>query len=148
VSILLGRGDGTFQPGPQRLPTGVTPYSLAAGDFNGDGHLDLAVANDGAQSNDITVFLGHGDGTFQQPAQSYTVGEVPQSLVVGDFDGDGKRDRATADVGPGEVSILPGNGDGTFQAARTIAVGLGLMALTAGDFNGDGRLDLAAANTQ
>jgi hypothetical protein len=73
VSILLGNGDGTFQA-PVNYGVGVSPFSVATGDFNGDGELDLAVANEG--SDTVSILLGNGDGTFQT-AKEYTVGALP-----------------------------------------------------------------------
>jgi hypothetical protein len=123
------------------------------GDINGDGNPDLAVANRG--SNDVpgsvSVLLGNGDGTFQAPL-NLAVDSGPNSVAVGDFNGDGKLDLATANSGSypdfvGTVSVLLGNGDGAFQAARTFGVGAGPYSVAVGDFNGDGRPDLATAST-
>src|SRR5205085_2759588 len=86
----------------------TNPYAVVTADFNGDGRLDLAVANAG--SNSVSVLLGNGAGSFQ-PAQNYAAGAGPLSVAVGDFDGDGKLDLVTANAG--DVSVLPGNGDGS-----------------------------------
>ena len=147
VSVLLGNGDGTFQA-PRNFATGFTPDALAVGDFNGDGKPDLVTAN--SSSNNVSVLLGNGDGTFQT-AVSYAVGATPQSVVVGDFNGDGKPDLAVADRGDSlgrsaGVSVLLGNGDGTFQAAQNFAAGFYPISVGVGDFNGDGKPDLAVAN--
>jgi hypothetical protein len=91
VGILLGRGDGTFGP-PSTFATDGGPFSLAFGDFNNDGKIDLVTANN---SETISVLLGHGDGTFQQK-QTYQTGGSSTSIVVGDFNGDGKPDLAIA----------------------------------------------------
>jgi hypothetical protein len=144
ISVLLGNGDGTFQPDVE-CAAGQGPVALVAGDFNGDGHLDLATANSG--SDDVSLLVGDGDGTFQ-PAVEYAVGEHPDGLVAADFNGDGRLDFAVADGGSGiiagAVSMLLGNGGGTFQPAKTYAVGERALGLLTGDFNGDGRPDLAA----
>ena len=103
-----------------------------AGDFTGDGHLDLAVANSG--SNTVSVLLGNGDGTFQ-PQVTYAVGQVPQALVAGDFTGDGHLDLAVANSGDNTVSVLLGNGDGTFQPQVTYAVGSGSAGHRGGRFH-------------
>ncbi len=142
VSVLLGKGDGTFQP-LQAYATGLDPGFVAVGDFNGDGIPDLATANRG--DNTVSVLLGNGDGTFQAQ-QTYPVGIVPQSVAVGDFNGDGIADLAASNGGDNTVSVLLGNGDGTFQAQQTYPVGLVPQSVAVGDFNEDGILDLATAN--
>jgi hypothetical protein len=142
IVILLGNGDGTFR----RLATYPNSawYSVAVGDFNNDGKLDLAVVYSG-----VSVFLGNGDGTFQT-ARSFNTDNGPISVAVGDFNGDGKLDLAVANVvsnsGFGDVSVLFGNGNGTFQPAVNYSAGSNPSAIVAGDFNGDGKLDLAVAN--
>jgi hypothetical protein len=142
VSILLGNGDGTFH-GQTTNAVGSNPSAIVAGDFTGDGRLDLAVTN----SNDdtVSVLLGNGDGTFQ-PQVTYAVGSFPYGIVAGDFNGDGRTDLAVTNRFDGTVSVLLGNGDGTFQPQVTYAVGTSPDAIVAGDFNGDGHLDLAVAN--
>src|SRR6266576_321902 len=157
VLILLGKGDGTFLPG-SAFPTS-RPGLVVVGDFNGDGKLDLAVISpsncgDSFIPGSISVLLGNGDGTFQS---AQTVAEItnPASLVVGDFNGDGKMDLAVAiargplpcSSQPGNVSVLLGNGDGTFQAAQAVAGIANPLFLAAGDFNADGKLDLAVASS-
>jgi hypothetical protein len=144
VSILLGNGDGTFQPA-RNFAANFYPVSVAVGDFNGDGIPDLAVANFG--SDDVSVLFGNGDGSFQA-ALNLSVGHYPFSLAVGDFKGDGTLDLAVANYGYGSntVSVLLGNGDGTFQAARNFPTGRGPHSVVVGDFTGDGVPDLAVAN--
>jgi len=147
VSVLLGNGDGTFQP-QVTYAVGLYPVAITAGDFTGDGHLDLAIANSNNGSGTVSVLLGNGDGTFQ-PQVTYVVGQNPTCIVAGDFTGDGRTDLAVANsnyVGPGTVSVLLGNGDGTFLPQVAYAVGLEPHSIVAGDFNGDGRLDLAVAD--
>jgi len=144
VSILLGNGDGTFQPAVLYL-AGSNPSSVAVGDFNGDGKLDLAVANN--DGGNVSILLGNGDGTFQT-ALDFSVESGPSSLAVGDFNRDGKLDLAVANNVSGNVSILLGNGDGTFQPAANYSSGTGSnpAAVAVADLNGDGKLDLAVAN--
>ena len=144
ISILLGNGDGTFQS-PVQYTTGSWPYSIAVADFNGDGKLDLVVANNEPTSDSVSILLGNGDGTFRTHVD-YSTGVAPESVSIGDFNGDGKLDVATADNGSNTVSILFGNGDGTFQANQDFVVGLYPTSIVAHDFNGDGVLDLAVTN--
>ena len=80
--------------------------------------------------------------------RDFRVGAPPQSVTVGDFNGDGRQDLATASLGANSVSILLGQGDGTFQAAPDVGVGARPRSVTVGDFNGDGQQDLATANVQ
>jgi len=141
--IQLGNGDGTFQVGVS-YAVGNTPTALVVGDFNGDGKLDLAAANE--LDSTISVLLGNGDGTFK-PEVTFPTAAAPYSLMVGDFNGDGKLDLVTGnryqDTGDvGGVSVLLGNGDGTFQSHVDYAASLGAYWTTVGDFNRDGNLDL------
>jgi hypothetical protein len=144
VGLLLGNGDGSFQPA-QTYQTGRAPSGLAVGDFNCDGALDLAVTipNLNGGNGTVAIFLGKGDGSFQA-AQSYAVGPLPQAPAVADFNGDGHLDLAVPNQGyPAKgVSVLLGNGDGTFQAAQNYATNSTLYSLAVGDFNADGRPDL------
>jgi hypothetical protein len=206
VSVLRGNSDGTFQPA-QTTVTGPWPQSLAVGDFNADGKLDLATANydyalyyGGTGDNNVSILLGHGDGTFDPailldygtnliwssiapgdlnadgnldlvvtsfesfggstafvllghgngsfaPVATYSLGSggVPTAPVLEDFNSDGNADVAVAKW-EGSVKLLLGNGDGTLQAPRDFATNLGAEAVAVGDFDADGELDLAVAN--
>jgi hypothetical protein len=143
VSILLGNGDGTFQPHVD-YPVGIGPYSVAVGDFDRDGKLDLVVVNY-AFVYTASVLLGNGDGTFR-PQVTYPVGTQPDSVAVADLNGDGKLDLAVSSFFDGTVSVLLGNGDGTFQAHVDYPAGKVPSSVIIGDFNGDAKLDVATSN--
>jgi hypothetical protein len=124
-----------------QLPSGSG--AIVTGDFNGDGKVDLVVANE--SSDNVSVFLSNGDGSFQ-PAVNYSVASLPWSVAVGDFNGDGKLDLAVVNQASNNVSVLLGNGDGTFRAAVNYSVGSTPFAVAVADFNGDGKLDMVVAN--
>lgn len=155
VSILLGKGDGTFQSAID-YPVGPGGsnefYEVAVADFNGDGKLDLAVSD--YNGNDVSVLLGNGDGTFQT-AVNYSAGTNPTSVAVADLNGDGNLDLVVSNqtcpggaCGTAVVSVLLGNGDGTFQSHLDYPAGVDANWVVAADFNRDGKLDLAVANGQ
>ena len=125
-------------------PVGTGPYSVAVGDFNRDGKLDLVVANYPSVFT-VSVLLGNGDGTFQSQV-TYPVGRQPISVAVADLNGDGQLDLAVADFTDGFVSVLLGNGDGTFQPSVEYPTGRVPSTIIIGDFNGDGKLDVATSN--
>ncbi|PYJ58989.1 MAG: hypothetical protein DME24_14380 [Verrucomicrobia bacterium] len=128
VSVLLGKGDGTFRPSVN-FDAGIHPYSVVAGDFNQDGKPDLAVANAG--SANISVLLGKGDGAFQS-AFNYALESPPNSIVVADFNGDHAPDLV---AGGAKVSLLLANSDGTFRAPFNYAAGMGAASVASVDFN-------------
>ena len=149
ITILLGNGDGTFRNSGE-YATGMSPVAMVAGDFRGEGRIDLAVAgdditDDGAsgRTGGVIMLLGNGDGTFQSGVE-LALGTDPESLITGDFNRDGKVDLAVAVTDSSEVSVFLGNGDGTFRPATTTSLAANASTLVAGDFNGDGNLDLAA----
>ena len=158
ITILFGKGDGTFTTGPTVQPAGVqSSPTMIGGDFNGDGKADLAVLSyNGYSTSYITVLLGNGDGTFATPQtgqvynQPITGGDVILgSLVAADFNGDGKLDLAVVGdyVSSGGVTILLGNGDGTFTAAGpNLDLSADFALIATGDFNGDGIPDLVTPN--
>jgi hypothetical protein len=143
-SVLLGNGDGTFQPEiPYELPGQA--FTLAVGDFNGDGAPDLAVSFGYGKGSGTAIILNKGNGTFGAPASVIPL--TAKSIIVGDFNGDGKLDLiCSVDV---EIEFFPGNGDGTFQSGEELGPGMDnyALALAVGDLNGDGKLDFVAAGT-
>jgi Flp pilus assembly secretin CpaC len=140
----LGNGVLTGTLPTTEYSTGVAPVAVIATDLNADGHPDLAVANQTA--NTVSILLGVGDGTFATHVD-YPVGAGPAGLATADFNADAKPDLAVANRIDNTVSILLGNGDGTFQAATTLPAGAGPVAIGTGIFNNvSGHVDLAVVN--
>jgi hypothetical protein len=147
IQVLLGKGDGTFEP-PVNYTVGTAPSSIAAADFNHDGNLDLVVSN--SIGDTVSVLLGNGDGTFQ-PALTLATPQDPIYVAVADFNRDGNLDIATLNLADYTgaclcVAIMLGNGDGTFQQPPIITtLPVGPFGLGIGYFNRDNKLDLAVA---
>jgi hypothetical protein len=148
VGVLLGNGDGTFQPAVTYL-TARNIDAVAVADVNSDGAVDLIVAspcgNVGCTRGSAGVLLGNGNGTFQAVVNYDSGGEGPQSVSVADVSGDGRADLVIANYDSGTAGVLLGNGDGTFQPAVSYTVGFylsGVPFVAVGDVNGDGRPDL------
>ena len=166
LSSNLATQSTVFSPGAtpgvfprQDFTVGNAPVAVAVADFNNDGHLDLVVANNkpgavaGKTTGTISILLGVGDGTFGAHTDiditagaSPPVVAVPTAVAVGDFNGDGNQDIAVTDSAHNNVTILLGNGDGTFKPPVTYPTGNNPVALLAEDIDGDGVLDLAVVN--
>jgi hypothetical protein len=158
VEVLLGNGNGGFTEAPRSpVSVGTNPWSVAVGDFNGDGKPDLAITNAG--DNNVSVLLGNGIGGFTEAlGNPFLVGKYPRSVAVRDFNGDGKPDVAIVNAKSDNVTVLLGNGTGGFTEASGSPFSLGTVlnpfthgtwpfCVAMGDFNGDGKPDLAIANT-
>jgi uncharacterized membrane protein len=159
ISVMLGKDDGTFHPAVNYSSGGDSAYSISVADVNGDGKLDLVVANGclgtDCSTGSVGVLLGKGDGTFEK-VRTYSSGAASvfgSHVAVGDLNGDGKLDLAVATTGTtccseGVIGILLGNGDGTFKKAKTYATGgfdaIGWVEIA--DVNGDKKPDLVVAN--
>jgi hypothetical protein len=126
------------------VQAGAGSSAIVAADFDGDGNMDLAVANQTAGT--VSVLLGNGNATFQTHVD-YAVGSAPIALVVSDVNGDGYLDLLCVNSGSNSISVLLGNGNGTFQLAKTYGTGNSPQWLAAADLNGDGSLDLVTANS-
>jgi hypothetical protein len=157
VGVLFGNGDGTFQAEATYSSGGLSPLALAVADLNGDGKPDVVVSNQWADDTDtnsnVSVLLNDGTGKFPTAMSNLTGGFYPDSIAIADVNRDGKPDLVVAnssvgsDGGLGNVGVLLGKGDGTFQAAATYASGgYGAAAVAVADVNGDGKLDVVVAN--
>jgi large repetitive protein len=144
VSVLLGNGNGTFQAAVN-YPTPPAPTFVAVGDFNGDHILDIVTLEVTGTCRCLSVLLGNGDGTFQEPAITTNLTDPDVAFGIGDFNGDGKLDIAAAWFfgTAGGVDILLGNGDGTFHLGGTYPLpAVGVLPVTVADLRGNGKLDL------
>jgi FG-GAP-like repeat/FG-GAP repeat len=158
IEFGLGNGDGTFSL-PERIGRALpnSGNGVALGDFNEDGTQDIVTGATACQKAGTTVlftcvnlFLGNGDGTFQGGTQFALGTGIPIALAVADFNADGKPDALVVNTDDGDwgnvLSILLGNGDGTFQTHVDYTTGGSVTSVAVGDFNGDGKLDLAVTN--
>ncbi len=119
---------------------GTQPYGIVTADFNNDGNMDIATANN--NSNNTSVLLGSSTGTFAA-AINYSVGVNPRTLTSGDFNNDGNADLVVGNYGAGSISVLLGTGTGLFGASTNFTIGLSASRIVAADFNKDGKTDLA-----
>ena len=157
VGVMLGVGDGTFMP-RVNFSTGAQSQDLAAGDFNGDGRVDLAVSLNSPQFS-LALLTGNGDGTFNAPVMFENIGALDDSpaIVATDLNTDGRLDVVIAHllacfvspcVATSNLTVMLGLGDGTFQTPFEIDVGTGMSRIAVGDFNSDGIKDLGIAGSQ
>ena len=146
VSILLGNGDGTFGAA-NTYAVGWGPFTIEGADFDGDGDIDLSIAN--ANDRNIVVLFGNGDGTFFIHQTHPFIGAswgVIFAHTAADFDGDGDTDLAMIMLTPNIVVVLPNDGTGTFSSPQTVDTLPGFpVDLEPGDFDGDGDIDIAVA---
>ena len=145
VDVLMGNGNGTFQPALE-FPVGSHPYGLAVADLNGDGLPDIVTSD--YKDNEVSVLLNQGDQPPIEfgPPKDYAVGKGPNEVQVADLTGDGIPDIVTANYGSDTVSVLMGNGNGTFQPQQTFPAGSGPASLAIADLTGNGKLDLVVGN--
>jgi hypothetical protein len=154
VSVLLGAADGSFGAASNFGAGGTfeSPYAVALGDANGDGHPDIASANTNIANHSISLLLGDGAGGFAD-AVLFPVGTEagayysPQGIVLTDVTGDANADIVTSNSGTNNLSLLAGDGSGGFAAAVHLTPDLGPVAVAAGDVTGDGHVDLVTLNT-
>jgi hypothetical protein len=157
VGVLSGKGDGTFAIPLTYSSGGYSPNAIAVGDVNGDGKPDLVVAHCGTVAScgagNVGVLLGNGDGTFAGAVAYGSAGLYPDGVAIADVNGDGKADVVVANsstspsVNAGDLGVLLGKGDGTFQAAVAYpSGGYGAASVAVVDVNGDGKLDMVVAN--
>src|SRR5215213_2906059 len=152
VAVLLGNGDGTFQ-NASRVVRVYLPYSLASADFDDDGDSDLVATSYGLTGGcciygEVTVALGNGDGTFGA-GQSFRVGSGhtgPSAVASADLDTEGHEDLVVSNSATDDVSVMLGNGDGTFGAAQNFPAGDLPAFVISPDLDADGIADLAVAN--
>jgi hypothetical protein len=153
LSLFLGNGDGTFKQAtgsPFPLPTTTTgPIAMTSGDFNSDGNLDLALVNE--TTNNVTILLGNGNAGFSLATGSpFAVGKFPVAIASADLNGDSHTDLVIVNQADNTISVLLGNGDGTFTSAPNspLATGQAPTAVTIADFNGDSLPDIAVTDPQ
>lgn len=144
MTVLFGSGNGKIGSVANYV-TGVDPRGVAVDDLDDDGHLDIALVNFDSASNNFSVFLGNGNGTFQ-PRQDYSTGVGPSDLVLRDVNKDSILDITVAAYRGHHVWIHMGNGDGTFQAGVKYPVGTNPRSVDVRELNNDQATDIVTAN--
>jgi FG-GAP-like repeat len=150
VVVLLGNGDGRFHETAQPTYVHPNPFYATTSDFNNDGNLDLIAVENSQTSQEVSVSLGNGDGSFQAAIFKpigLNLGTFPNptQAISADINGDGKMDIVTNDRDANLLTVLLGNGDGTLQDPKPWSVNERPISLTASDLNNDGKLDLVSA---
>ena len=153
VTVLLGDGKGSFDEAPgSPFPAGVAPFSLALADVDRDSHIDLVVSNFGGRAGDsshdaVNVLLGDGHGGFgPMKGSPFATGANPVRVAVGDVNGDGWPDTVTANMKGGGVTILLGDGRGSFQSGVRRFAGKEPYGVAVEDVDGDGRAEIFVTN--
>jgi hypothetical protein len=141
IAVLLGNGNGTFQAQQSFASGGQNPTAIVASDFDSDGDVDLAVAND-VPAHNITIFLKNAAGSFVAQNPPYAVGARPGGITAKDLNNDGKTDLIVGIGAPGKVTVLLGNGNGTFQVVGNFIAGTDAHNVKVADYNEDGILDI------
>ena len=148
IGVLLGYGNGSFAPVViYSTEDGSRPQAVAVGDFNNDNIMDIAVAN--YRQDNVGVFIGKGDGTFQSQIK-YATGylSMPTFIIVDDFNNDNHLDIAVSNKNNDNIGIFYGYGNGTFPSVQLYATGSGTSpnCIRSGRFNNDTRMDIAVAS--
>ncbi|MEG5170538.1 VCBS repeat-containing protein, partial [Microcoleus sp. AT10-A2] len=150
VSVLLGDGSGNFTPQANNYPVASGALSVAVGDVNKDGQNDVVTANN-SSTNSLSLLLGNGNGTFAA-STNIALNSSPEFVTLNDLNKDGNLDIIAAspssgtNPASGRVSVLLGNGSGTFAAQSNYSVNVGAVSVAVGDLNGDGNNDIITAN--
>jgi hypothetical protein len=145
VSILLGRGDGTFNP-QQEIAVGATPHGVAVLDADGDGDMDVVTAN--TNGNNLSLLLNNGAGVFGAATNFDSQGDGEYALSAADMNNDGIADLVVGCRRDQSIHILTGNGNGTFTHRSGRGVGGNSWQTAVGDMNADGNVDALSANAE
>ncbi len=143
ATVLFNKGNGTFGD-PMWLYAGDLPDDLTAGDFNGDGNTDIAIAN--SYYSQVIMLFGSSDGSFSGGYSEFGGVDSPSSIVSGDFNGDGRLDYAVTSWSTGQLSVFTNRDGYSFAGAGTFSVGQTPVAIAAGKLDGDSLPDLVAVN--